>query len=63
MEWNLDISKAPRDKRIWLASACGKVIPTYWDKKREQWSGFQSTPPIAWQPYLVPVHPHLMKAD
>lgn len=44
-------------ERVWLASACGKVIPTYWVESRKNWAGFQDTPPIAWYPYFVPVHP------
>lgn len=58
--WNFDLSAAPKDGKVWLASNCGKVIPTYWDKKREQWAGFATngTPPVAWQPYVVPVHPN-----
>ncbi|WP_105430192.1 hypothetical protein [Neorhizobium sp. T6_25] len=59
MSWNHDITSAPRDQRLWMASECGKVIPTTWDKKREQWAGFATNgkPPIAWQPYVVPEHP------
>lgn len=63
-QWNHDLTTAPRDCRIWLASECGKVIPTYWDKKREQWAGFATNgkPPIAWQPYTVPAHPGALTA-
>lgn len=66
MTWHHDIASAPRDQKLWLASECGKVIPTTWDKKRGQWAGFATNgkPPIAWQPYLVPEHPKfLTKAE
>ncbi|MFB9952067.1 hypothetical protein ACFFP0_24730 [Rhizobium puerariae] len=59
--WNHDIASAPRDRKLWLASECGKVIGlTAWDGKRNQWAGFATTgkPPLAWQPYIVPVHPN-----
>lgn len=57
--WNHDISAAPKDARLWLASHCGKVIgPTAWDEKRGQFAGFATKEqPIAWQPYVVPAHP------
>lgn len=60
MTWSFDMSTAPRDSRVWLASPCGKVIPTTWDKKRGQWAGFATNgkPPIAWQTYVVPAHPN-----
>jgi len=44
-------------ERVWLASKCGKVIPSYWVESRKNWAGFQDAPPVAWQPYLVPEHP------
>jgi hypothetical protein len=60
--WNLNLSEAPTDRDLWLASKCGKVIKTAWDKKRGQWAGFATngSAPIAWQVYVVPVHPHHM---
>lgn len=60
MTWNFDMTSAPLDQKLWLASVCGKVIPTSWDKKRGQWAGFATngTPPVAWQPYVVPAHPN-----
>lgn len=60
MTWNFDISSAPRERDLWLASRCGKVIKAGWDKKRQQWAGFATNGagPVAWQPYIVPVHPH-----
>lgn len=62
MTWNLNISEAPRDVDLWLASKCGKVIKAAWDKKRGHWAGFATNgaAPIAWQPYVVPLHPHHM---
>ncbi|WP_105436384.1 hypothetical protein [Neorhizobium tomejilense] len=60
MSWNHDITSAPRDRKLWLASECGAVVgPTTWDKKREQWAGFatRGKPPLAWQLYIVPEHP------
>lgn len=62
MTWNLNLSEAPQDRDLWLASKCGKVIKAGWDKKRGQWAGFATNgaPPIAWQPYVVPLHPHHM---
>lgn len=59
MDWNYDMNAAPKDQRLWLASKCGKVIPTQWDKKREQWAGFAThgSPPLGWLPYIVPKHP------
>lgn len=59
--WSFDMSAAPRDERLWLASECGKVIgPTSWDEKRGHWAGFATNgkEPIAWQRYVVPAHPH-----
>lgn len=59
--WNTDISAAPRDCRVWLASECGKVSPTYWNEKRKAWSGFgDKEQPVAWYPYFVPKHPFEM---
>ncbi|MEX2739949.1 hypothetical protein AB3480_00620 [Rhizobium mongolense] len=57
--WSFDLTTAPRDRKLWLASECGKVIPTTWDKKREQWAGFATNgkPPVAWQEFIVPEHP------
>lgn len=59
MDWNHDMSAAPKDQKLWLASKCGKVIPAQWDNKREQWAGFATngSPPLGWQPYIVPKHP------
>jgi hypothetical protein len=60
MSWNTNLSQAPQDTFIWAASACGKVIKSHWDHKREQWSGFATSgaAPVAWQPFVVPAHPN-----
>ncbi|MDO9417001.1 hypothetical protein [Pararhizobium sp.] len=48
---------------VWLACADGSVCRSYWipavGKRNGRWSGWaeKSLPPIAWQPYVVPVHP------
>lgn len=62
MTWNHNLSTAPQDAPIWLASVCGKVIKSQWAKTKTggYWPGFKSdgsTPPIAWQPFVVPTHP------
>lgn len=58
MTWSFDMSTAPRDCRIWLATKCDRVSVTYWDKKREQWSGIADREvPLAWQAYVIPAHP------
>lgn len=58
-EWNFDVSACPKDQKFWAASKCGKVGVTYWVEQRKAWSGYaHNEQPIAWQPYIVPVHPH-----
>jgi hypothetical protein len=62
--WNSELSTAPRDCKLWLATKCGKVSLTYWDKKREAWSGMKAgEQPLAWQPYIVPEHPDHTNTD
>lgn len=52
------ISTAPRDRRIWTASKCGKVFVTAWDKNRGQFAGYTKTEtPWGWQEFVVPAHP------
>ena len=53
------MSTAPKDRRIWTASKCGKVFVTAWDEKRERFAGYATngSPPLAWQDYVVPAHP------
>lgn len=59
MMWQ-PIETAPKDRRIWTASKCGKVFVTAWDKKRSQFAGYATngTPPIAWQEFITPEHPN-----
>lgn len=48
----------PVIERVWLASKCGKVVLSHWVDSRSAWSGFaDKEQPVAWYPYLVPVHP------
>jgi len=48
---------------VWLATADGKVHRSYWipasGTSKGRWSGFSvdSPAPIAWQHFIVPVHP------
>lgn len=53
------IETAPKDQRIWTASKCGRVFVTEWNKDRNRFSGYATngSPPLAWQPFVVPVHP------
>jgi hypothetical protein len=56
--WNHDISAAPRDRRLWLATKCAKVSVSQWNEKRGSWDGLATgEQPIAWQPYDTPEHP------
>ncbi len=60
--WDHDLSRAPRDKPVWLATKCKKVIRSYWVRNTRidvaRWAGLGTKEaPIAWQPYIVPEHP------
>ncbi len=58
--WNQDISAAPRNSDIWLATKCGKVIKSYWIDKfgPGRWAGLGTKEqPVAWQAFVVPAHP------
>lgn len=56
--WNHDITAAPLDRRLWLATKCDKVSVTRWNEKRGAWDGLATgEQSIAWQDYVVPVHP------
>lgn len=60
--WNFDLTQAPRDKPVWLATKCKKVLRSYYVRKTvcdpERWAGLGTKEaPIAWQPYIVPEHP------
>lgn len=59
--WNYDISQAPRDQKIIVASDCGKVFSSRWlpakGKDGDRWEGFsKGHDPIAWMPW--PTHPN-----
>jgi hypothetical protein len=60
MTWNTDITSAPRDAELWLATKCGKVIKTHWHDKfgSGRWVGLATREePVAWQMFVVPDHP------
>lgn len=65
MTWNHDLTTAPQDGPIWLASKCGKVIKSEWIPATKhsggRWAGVGA--PVAWQPYIVPAHPDAAPAD
>ena len=49
---------------VWLATKCGRVIRSYWLGQTKfspaRWAGLATTgQPIAWQDYVVPVHPNI----
>lgn len=51
-------------QRVWIATKCGKVMQSYWipatDKNEGRWGGLGTKEdPIAWQAFVVPVHPLL----
>lgn len=52
---------------IWVATKCGKVIKTHWKPKDafggERFVGLnKGEQPVAWQHFVIPVHPHASKA-
>lgn len=59
--WNHNLSAAPQDAPVWLASKCGKVIKSAWiDGKGApgRWAGLATKEqPVAWQPFVMPAHP------
>lgn len=61
--WNHDITTAPREGRLWLATKCGKVLLSYFiasakDNTKGRWAGFATgEQPIAWLPFVTPTHP------
>lgn len=60
MTWNLNVSEAPTDKDLWLATKCGKVIKSHWHDKfgSGRWVGLATREqPVAWQEFVTPVHP------
>lgn len=60
MSWDTEIENAPKNRRVWLASKCGKLILSRWSEKRGAWEGFATngSPPIAWHP--VPDFPEFL---
>ena len=46
---------------IWAASSCGMFTKSYWVPSENgcgRWNMFTAvSPPIAWQPYVIPEHP------
>ncbi|WP_019567334.1 hypothetical protein [Agrobacterium sp. 10MFCol1.1] len=56
MTWNTNITEAKTGDYVWLALPCGRVRKSYW-----YGGDFVDTnphePPIAWQPYVKPIHP------
>lgn len=61
MTWNTNIQEAPQDRRVWLATKCERVSVTRWNEKRGAWDGLATgEEPIAWQSYVVPVHPNFI---
>lgn len=58
---NPDMSEAPKDGPLIIASQCGKVIKSYWVKPTKQeagrWAGFSvNSNPDGWWPW--PKHPN-----
>lgn len=53
---------------VWLATADGKVHRSYWipamKTSKGRWAGFaEGEQPIAWQHFIVPVHPGLASEE
>lgn len=62
--WRFDVDAAPRDRRLWLATKCGKLSVTRWSEKRSAWEGLADREqPIAWQAYVMPTHPHVSNPE
>jgi hypothetical protein len=64
MTWNLNLSEAPRDRRILAADGKSDlIIVTKWKETKAggYWPGFREDgkcPPMAWAE--LPLHPHHM---
>ncbi|MBS0257232.1 MAG: hypothetical protein JSR13_05890 [Proteobacteria bacterium] len=60
MTWSTNITEAQTGDYVWLATKCGRVIPAYWVGKKKKsggcWFPFWAEP-VAWQPYIKPIHP------
>lgn len=61
MDWNFDISAAPRDgSKVLLATKCGKVLPSNWRTHKRGWLMLgDEEAPVAWMPW--PAHPHAVE--
>lgn len=52
---------------LWIATACGKVLKTHW-KPKDKFGGDRfiglnkGEQPVAWQHFVVPVHPHVIRS-
>lgn len=60
MTWNQNVSEAPTDRDLWLATKCGKVIKTHWHDKfgSGRWVGLATREQsVAWQEFVTPSHP------
>lgn len=56
MTWSTNITEAKTGDYVWLALPCGRVIKSWW-KHGYFVDADLMQPPIAWQPYVVPIHP------
>lgn len=55
--WNFNITEAPHDRKIIIATDSDKVFSSRWLKKEERWEGFcKGRNPDAWMPW--PDHPN-----
>ncbi len=61
MTWNTNITEAQTGDYVWLATKCGRVVKAYWIQGKKGlgcWSvAYADEGPIAWQPYVKPIHP------
>jgi hypothetical protein len=56
MQWNFDISQAPKDAKIIAAGNGAVVTVSKWMEKEGRWNMFtKDVPPLAW--VLWPDHP------
>lgn len=50
MNWNRNISQAPRDRKVILATKCGKVTASRWLENDGRWLMLATGErPVAWQ--------------
>lgn len=64
MTWSTNITEAQTGDYVWLATKCGRVVRSYWvsisDRSGDGYWGMSmglKEEPLAWQPYVKPVHP------